>query len=487
VFIDRAEQTSHYNKKKEDMAMKTKIALGLVIAWTMLYGGGAFGFYEGTTVDNNAFFGTGAGALNKGLQNTFIGVGAGGSASNYNWNTFVGYAAGAQNGNAAWNTFVGGAAGSKNQTGQQNTMIGMAAGWYNTTGSENTFLGYQAGASNVDANSNTFIGYNAGSNNLHGIANTYIGHDAGFNATGAGNTFIGKMAGFSATTGWRSVMLGELAGYNNVTGGGNVFIGWSAGAQELGSNRLYIDNSNTPTPLIYGEFDTRLLRVDGSLGVGTTPVRQLHVAGPNAVFRMDRTVDTAAFLLVRTSPGGTPLKTFVVGTNASGPNQGEFMIGDMGSLVSGASARRMTITNNGAVEFTGIVSAPAFWTKSSIAFKTNVRTYENALDKVNRLRGVSFEWKETGKPSVGLIAEEVDRVIPEVVAHGGNNGAATGVNYSALVGVLVEAVKEQQAAIAKQQEAISKQNEAIAKQQEINAELREEINRLKSKDLIAQR
>ncbi len=157
---------------------------------------------------------------------------------------------------------------------------------------------------------------------------------------------------------------------------------------------------------------------------------------------MDRTVDTAAFMLVRTDAGGTPQKTFVVGTNATGANQGEFVINDLGTAVTGPGTRRMRITNLGAVEFTGIVTAPQFIPMSSITFKTNVQTYENALDTVNRLRGVRFDWKETGKPSVGLIAEEVDRVIPEVVSHEG--GAARGVNYDSIVGVLVEAVKEQQ-------------------------------------------
>ena len=76
---------------------------------------------------------------------------------------------------------------------------------------------------------------------------------------------------------------------------------------------------------------------------------------------MDRTVDTAAFMLVRTDAGGTPQKTFVVGTNASGPNQGEFVINDLGTAVTGPGNRRMTITNNGAVQFTGIVSAWDFY------------------------------------------------------------------------------------------------------------------------------
>jgi hypothetical protein len=173
----------------------------------------------------------------------------------------------------------------------------------------------------------------------------------------------------------------------------------------------------------------------------------------------------------------------VVGTNTSGANQGEFVINDLGTAVAGPGARRMTITNNGAAEFTGIVTATQFIPTSSFAFKTNVRTYENALDKVNRLRGVSFDWRETGKPSVGLIAEEVEGVIPEVVAHGGNGGVATGVNYSGLIGVLVEAVKEQQ----KELDGLKALKAEAQQQREDIAQLKAEIMRLKGKDMIAQR
>lgn len=63
---------------------------------------------------------------------------------------------------------------------------------------------------------------------------------------------------------------------------------------------------------------------------------------------------------------------------------------------------------------------------------------------MKHLRGVRFDWKESGKPSVGLIAEEVEEVVPEVVAYEGKTGAATGLNYDSLVGVLVKAVKEQE-------------------------------------------
>jgi hypothetical protein len=183
--------------------------------------------------------------------------------------------------------------------------------------------------------------------------------------------------------------------------------------------------------------------IGGYLGVGTdSPERAVHLKGSNSVFRMDRSTDSAAFLLVRTDETGQPLKTFVVGVNASG-NQGEFIINDLGSAVGGGGLRRMTIDNSGDVEFTGAVRALEFIPTSSLRFKSNIRALHNPRDTMNRLRGVQFDWKATGKPALGLIAEEVAEVLPEVVSCG-KDGQAQGVNYDSLVALLVEASKARQ-------------------------------------------
>ena len=69
------------------------------------------------------------------------------------------------------------------------------------------------------------------------------------------------------------------------------------------------------------------------------------------------------------------------------------------------------------------------------------------MDKVQRLRGVSFDWRANGKHDIGLIAEEVGEVVPEVVAYEENGKDAKSVDYARLVAVLIEAVKEQQSEI----------------------------------------
>jgi hypothetical protein len=90
------------------------------------------------------------------------------------------------------------------------------------------------------------------------------------------------------------------------------------------------------------------------------------------------------------------------------------------------------------VNVAGIITAQDFDALSDINYKTNILTIKNALDKVNELRGVSFDWKKSGSPSYGVIAQELENVLPELV-HGEEPKT---VNYNGIIGVLIEAVKE---------------------------------------------
>jgi len=88
------------------------------------------------------------------------------------------------------------------------------------------------------------------------------------------------------------------------------------------------------------------------LGIGTaSPARAIHLVGSNACFRMDRNANSSAFILVRTDPTSftTIWKTFYVGVDASGVNNGSFFIGDVGTAVGGPSAKRLLIDNAGNV------------------------------------------------------------------------------------------------------------------------------------------
>jgi hypothetical protein len=96
--------------------------------------------------------------------------------------------------------------------------------------------------------------------------------------------------------------------------------------------------------------------------------------------------------------------------------------------------------------FTGTVTAPTFNTTSDIRLKDNIRTFESAMDVVSQLRGVRFAWKETGVETVGLIAQEVEKVLPELIGTNADTGLKS-VSYANMVAVLIEAVKELKAEI----------------------------------------
>jgi len=95
--------------------------------------------------------------------------------------------------------------------------------------------------------------------------------------------------------------------------------------------------------------------------------------------------------------------------------------------------------------FSGTVNAANFNTTSDATLKTNVEPLTGSLDAVKAMRGVSYDWIENGNSEVGVIAQEVEEVIPDVVST--NDQGIKSVKYGNLVGVLIEAIKEQQAQI----------------------------------------
>lgn len=91
--------------------------------------------------------------------------------------------------------------------------------------------------------------------------------------------------------------------------------------------------------------------------------------------------------------------------------------------------------------FGGGVNAGSFTSRSSIRYKERVSPLQDALNVVKNLHGVHYFWKDSGRPDIGLIAEDVARVVPEVVTHS-NDSAVEGVDYGKLTALLIEAVKE---------------------------------------------
>ena len=283
----------------------------------------------------------------------------------------------------------------------QNTLLGCGAGASLTSGTENTLIGENAGNAITTARRNTMVGDEAGLAATTGNFNTMVGQDAGrATTTGFDNAFFGESAGQVTTTGSNNTYLGNLAGQLNQTGTGNVFVGRSAGSRELGSNKLYIANSSTSVPLIYGEFQTvipnnALLGINGALGVGTRmPMDKLHVRDGN--LRIEQTGASFAILnltagvntwritnnpntgrLVLFSPGGGALTSpFKFDPQAT---ENLFRVGVLGPS---------TVDVNGDLVVTGNINNPDY-----------VFTPEYALESIED--HAAYMWQHRHLPAVG--------------------------------------------------------------------------------------
>jgi hypothetical protein len=248
------------------------------------YGGGgntAIGYdaATNTTGNNNVIVGKEAG----------LGVA---STSNYSDTVAVGYQALYSLTTGVENTAVGYQAGTNINTGDYNTIFGYQAGQYVTTANHNSLFGRGAGqdvtgannvgmgslalADCVSSNNNIAIGYSAARGTSGSAPNNTvaIGYESLRNVTTANtNVAIGRSSGYSITTGGNNVLLGHESGYSLVGGASNVMLGYRAGFYETGSNKLYIANSDTTTPLIYGDFNLRAATINGDLTVSSGDFR----------------------------------------------------------------------------------------------------------------------------------------------------------------------------------------------------------------------
>jgi hypothetical protein len=91
------------------------------------------------------------------------------------------------------------------------------------------------------------------------------------------------------------------------------------------------------------------------------------------------------------------------------------------------------------VPSTGTLSATIFNSLSDANQKTNVQIITSAVNTVSKMEGVSFNWKDSGAKSYGVIAQEIEKILPDIVNE--NNGTKS-VNYDAIIAFLIQSVKE---------------------------------------------
>lgn len=160
-------------------------------------------------------------------------------------------------------------------SGKMNTSFGANSLTALTTGIRNTAVGTNVLPSNTSGERNTAIGEQTMFSNTSGLNNTAVGVGALYsNTTASDNVAIGRNA-LTSSNGNGNTAIGFRALNNNAIGENNVAIGYNAGYREIGSNKLYIHSSSSNTlantgpdvALLYGEFDNKVLRINGALQI----------------------------------------------------------------------------------------------------------------------------------------------------------------------------------------------------------------------------
>jgi len=344
--------------------------------------------------------GKGAGAI---ASNTTVGSGALASGSSSGgFNAAFGTNAMAVNTSGGNNSAFGYGAMAANTTGGLNTASGVNALTANTTGGSNTAYGVQALTANTTASNNTAVGYQAGYSNTtgggNGGQNTFIGDSAGYSTTSDQNTFVGRQSGYYVTSGRKNTVLGM---YNGNQGGLDI---------RTSSNYIVLSDGDGNPRGIFNGSGQYLVNATSPISSGQVGV----IAGSS----------NNGLEVKVTNNGYAPF----VGYNSSGSL---IFYADGGGTIHAVSTSITAISDQ--------------------KLKTNIKTIKYGLDTVNQLKPVTFDFikndlvnGETGK--LGFIAQDVESVIPELVADGLNkseNGTPyKTLNMGDMLPVLVKAVQE---------------------------------------------
>ncbi len=424
---------------------------------------------------------TGGASATKG--NTAVGTMAGKGITGGQYNTAVGWLA-ADTNDTTGGTYIGQATGS-NGTGDYCTFVGMGAGETGDNTQDGTIgIGFESLKALTSGAGNIAIGFEAGKTIAGGSSNTIVGHQAADDIGSAdNNTTIGFQAMTAANSGDAddNTCVGYQAGDVILAGSDNTCIGSSTDPSAHGGvNQTVIgyattgqaDNSvtlgNASVTAVYMAQDSGAKVYAGGLGIGTTTVPHggvgvglVSIEGANADLptgpNMSFTTATDDFPLMvlqnyQHDDVSIVFDAYHDGSAWKSSDASNFMIQKITNAFtmqydSGITAGSALTWNVGfSMATNGNITGTHgdYHVSSDERLKKDIVTIPNALDKVLALRGVNFKWKAGDDESLmmGMIAQEVEAIIPEVVHTQDTEEAIKSVEYPFLVGVLVEAVKE---------------------------------------------
>jgi hypothetical protein len=394
-----------------------------------------------------------------------------------NNNTFLGVATGSANTTGAGNSFFGRAAGAANTKGSRNSFFGISAGAANTEGNENSFFGREVGSSNTKGSDNSFFGDVAGNSNTTGSFNSFFGRSAGVsNTEGESNSFFGVAAGQSHTIGQRNSFFGGQAGTNTKTGLGNSFFGFFAGQQNLsGDYNTAVGYNATPAAgsvlsnataigahaqvsqsnsIVLGSINgVNFASADTNVGIGTTaPNARFHIAVNSGNIVMGNPGCSAGFAGIGFGSSLSNCTNYSLlgdGTHTliNRPTGGTLFFREGNtthmSIAPGGEVYIKTFAPGGVDHLCRNPLNQISLCSSSLRYKTNIQSFIGGLAVLNRLRPITFDWKQGGMHDLGFGAEDIAAIEPLLVTRN-DKGEVEGVKYDRITAVLVNAIKEQQ-------------------------------------------
>jgi hypothetical protein len=216
----------------------------------------------------------------------------------------------------------------------------------------------------------------------------------------------------------------------NANFSGNIILGTTTKASNTFVRVLAGDNHNAGIEAYGSSQGTGYLFVGESSTVGGGV---FYNGNGIPAFATGETADTVAFYRKN---AGTNEVVF------SYPNTSN-TVTFRGSVSASSFSSPGGLSVNGNLNVSGIITCTDLNSTSDQNLKYNIRKVENPLHILNEITGVGFNWKSNDKPSIGVIAQEVEKVLPELIG----GGEVKSVNYNGLIGVLIEAIKTQQTQI----------------------------------------
>jgi hypothetical protein len=373
----------------------------------------------GLTGDANMNTCIGDGALkdNLGKSNTALGYQALFSNLVGWYNTAVGFRALYSNYNGWYNTAIGQESLFSNTSGEFNTAVGHAALRLSTTGRNNTAIGQAAMAQNTTGSDNTALGGGALISNTGGAYNTATGSSAlQSNTTGKENTASGVSALSGNTTGSANTAVGYIALLFNAVGNNNTALGHGAGAKQNGSNNTSVGYEAGYAGSLN---DERYLTGNNNIALGFQAGSQWSTGSNNIAIGSSGTASDAG--AIRIGERGRQNRTFIAGIRGSLVQRGVPVLIDASNRLGMATSLRQ--------------------------FKQDIQPMGDASSKLMQLKPVSFRYMEAvadgSKPlQFGLIAEEVEEVMPELVVRNAEGTIET-VAYHVLPSLLLNEYQKQ--------------------------------------------